>query len=284
MSELWAVTNTTCLGLWTKVSREVVLTDVVVALPEENALRAEIARQVRLRSPGLWLSAIGALVFFTLTFFTYGMMHYQKNTTTVDASVVAVERDSKRNEILMTSEFVDTDGKRHRDTQTSRYHYARGEPEVGQRITYLYWRSERTGELGSTPRADGILKWIFGSASAVFAITSVLAFAYINRHRRLRLRLIASGRRERGTAYAIESKTITIAIKVTHIIHQWRLNARYFENSQSGFKDCHGDWEPGLAPDRLDGLAVPMILVDENDPSRYWLPTGELYNRRPEIA
>lgn len=272
------------MGLWTKVAREVLLHDVVVAMPADEALRKEIARQVRVRSLGFWMSIIAALVFFTLTLFTCPMIHYQKNATTVTAYIVAVERDLERNEILMTSEFVDADGKVHRDTETSGYHYARGEPEVGQRITYLYWRNELTGELDSTPRADGILKWFFGSAAAIFVLISVLTFAYINRCRRLRLRLIASGRRERGIGYAIESKTVVIPVKVTHIIHQWRLNARYFENSQSGFKDCHSDWEQGLPPHRLDGLSVPMILVDASDPSRYWLPIGELYDRRPAIV
>jgi hypothetical protein len=230
------------------------------------------------------MSVMAALLFFSLMLFTYPMVHYQKNATTVVGKIVAVERDSERNEILMTSEFIDADGKAHRDTQTSGYHYARGEPEVGQAITYLYWRNELSGELGYTPRADGILKWLFGVAGAIFILMAVLTFAYINRHRRLRLRLIASGRRERGARYAIESRTVVISVKVTHVIEQWRLNARYFENSLSGFKDCHSDWEPGLPPDRLDGLTVPMILVDASDPRRYWLPVGELYERRPAIV
>ena len=284
MSELWAATSTTCLGLWTKVAREVLLHDVVVAMPADEALRKEIARQARVRSLGFCLSVIAAIGFFSLTLFTYPMVHYQKNATTVVGKIVAVVRNSERNEILMTSQFIDADGNAHRDTQTSGYHYARGEPEVGQPITYLYWRSELTGELGSTPRGDGILKWLFGSAAAIFVLMSVLTFAYINRHRRLRLRLIASGRRERGAGYAIESRTVVIPLKVTHVIEQWRLNARYFENSLSGFKDCHSDWEPGLPPDRLNDLTVPMILVDTSDPRRYWLPVGELYDRRPVVV
>jgi hypothetical protein len=274
--------STTCLVLWTDVAREVALKDVVVALPSDEALRTEIARQARFRSAGFWLSVVGALLFFSLMFFTYGMVHYQKNATTVEARIVAVEHDANRNETLMTSEFVDADGEVHRDTQTSGYHYARGEPEVGQAISYLYWRSDLTGEFGSTPRGDGILKWLFGCAGAVLTLMAIITFVYVNRHRRLRLRLIASGRRERGAGYAIESRTVTIPLKVTHVIHQWRLNASYFENSQSGFKNCHSDWQPGLPPDRLDDLTVPVILVDVADPRRYWLPVGELYERRPK--
>ena len=266
------------------MAREVLLHNVAVAMPVDEALRKEIARQVRVRSLGFCLAVIATLLFFSLMLFTYDMVHYQKNATTVLGTIIAVERDPERNEILMTSEFVDADGKAHRDTQTSAFYYATGEPEVGKGITYLYWRSELTGELDSAPRADGILKWVFGSASAICALMSTLTFAYTNRHRRLRLRLIASGRRERGAGYAIESRTVTIPLKVTHVIHQWRLNARYFENSQSGFKDCHSHWEPGLPPDRLDGLTVPMVLVDASDPRRYWLPVGELYERRPAIV
>lgn len=284
MSELWAVTNTTCLGLWTEVAREVLLHDFVVAMPADQALHKEVARQVRLRSPGFWLSLIAALGCFMAMFFSFRMMHDQEGAVTVIGTIVAVERDSERGEILMTSEFTDIDGKVHRDTQTSGYHYAKGEPEVGQQIGYVYWKNKLTGEFRTTPRNDVLVKWIFGSFGLMFALMATAVFIYVNRHRRLRLRLIVSGRRERGAGYAIESRTITIAIKVTHIIHQWRLNARYFENSVSGFKDCHSDWEPGLPPDRLDGLNVPMILVDARNPSRYWLPIGELYERRPAIV
>ena len=128
------------------------------------------------------------------------------------------------------------------------------------------------------------MKWIFISAGLVLGVMASVVSIYMNRHRRLRLRLIASGRRERGARYAIEAKTTVIALKVTHIIHQWRLNARYFEDSLTAFKDCHSDWQPGLPPDRLDNLTVPMIFVDASNPRHYWLPIGELYDRRPEIT
>lgn len=263
------------------MSTEVVLADVTVALPEDSALRAEIKRQVRIRSIGFWLAAIFALIFFGLTFFSFPMMHHQKNTLSVDATIVAVERDPQNGETLMTSEFSDAEGVLHRDTQTSGYHYAWGEPQVGQRVPYVYWRSGITGDIGSFPRADGILKWIFGSAAAVLALLAIGVWFFVSRHRRLRLRLIKSGRRERGVRYAIEAKTTVITMKTTVIIHQWRLTARYFEESLAAFKDCHSDWQPGLPPERLDNLTVPMILVDATDPRRYWLPVGEVYDRRP---
>ncbi|MEO6172172.1 MAG: hypothetical protein ABIP02_03560 [Arenimonas sp.] len=266
------------------MSREVVLTDVTVAMPDENALRAEIARQARLRSPGFWLVFILALFFFVLACFSFPMMHDRKNAVLVDASIIAVERDPENGEMMMTSEFHDAEGNLHRDTQTSGYHYAWGEPEVGQDIGYVYWNTVRSGYFHSSPRADGILKWMFGSAGAVFALMALGTGIFLNRDRRLRLRLIASGRKERGARYAIEAKTTVIALKVTHVIHQWRLNARYFEDSLTAFKDCHSDWLPGLPPDRLENLTVPMILVDADDPSRYWLPVGEVYDRRPAVT
>jgi len=266
------------------MSTEVVLTDVSVALPEDNVLRAEIVRQARFRTPGLWLITLFALFFFGLMPFTFPMMHYQKGTTDVDATIVEVGRDPQSGEILMTSEFTDADGKAHRDTQTSSYHYAIGEPEVGQQVDYTYWHNKLSGDIISSPRADSMLKWMFGSAGTVLAIGAILVGVYVDRHRRLRLRLIKSGRRERGARYAIEAKTTVITIKTTIIIHQWRLTARYFEESLTAFKDCHSDWQPGLPPERLDNLTVPMILVDAADPRRYWLPVGEVYDRRPSAA
>ncbi|HOZ04956.1 MAG TPA: hypothetical protein PLS60_06145 [Arenimonas sp.] len=263
------------------MSTEVVLTDVTVALPDDSALRAEIKRQVRIRSIGFWLAAIFALIFFGLTFFSFPMMHHQKNTVSVDATIVAVERDPQNGETLMVSEFTDAEGVLHRDTQTSGYHYAWGEPQVGQRAPYVYWRSGITGDISSFPRADGILKWMFGSAGAVLGLMAIGVWFFVSRHRRLRLKLIKSGRRERGARYAIEAKTTAITMKTTVIIHQWRLTARYFEESLTAFKDCHSDWQPGLPPERLDNLTVPMILVDATDPRRYWLPVGEIHDRRP---
>lgn len=263
------------------MSRKVVLADVKVALPTDEMLRAEIVRQVRFRSPGFWLATLFALFFFGLMPFTFPMMHYQENTTTVDATIVEVGRDPDNGEILMTSEFSDADGVVHSSTETSGYHYAWGEPEVGQHLKYIYWRNKLSGDFESTPRADGMLKWFFGITGAVLALLAIGVGVYVNRHRRLRLRLIVSGRRERGARYAIEAKTTAITLKTTIIIEQWRLNARYFEDSLTAFKDCHSDWQPGLPPDRLDNLTVPMILVDAINPRRYWLPVGELHDRRP---
>lgn len=263
------------------MSGEVVLADVAVVLPADDALRTEIHREARSRSMGFWLAVIFSLVFFGLAAFSFRMMHDVEDAFVVDGTIVAVERDTDNDELLMTTEFVDADGKVHRDKQTSGYHYAMGEPEVGQRMGYIYWYSKLTGDFRSTPRADGILRWIFISAGLILGVMALVVSNYMNRHRRLRMRLIAFGRRERGARYAIETKTTVIALKLTHIIHQWRLTARYFEDSLTAFKDCHSDWQPGLPPDRLDNLTVPMILVDAANPRHYWLPVGELYDRRP---
>ena len=263
------------------MSGEAVLADVAVGLPADDALRTEIHREARSRSLGFWLAVIFALVFFGLAAFSFRMMHDQDGAVAVDGSIVAVERDPGNGELLMTSEFFDTEGKMHRDTLPEGYHYASGEPKVGQRIEYVYWRSPFTGEIDSHPRNDIFVKWIFISAGLILGVMALVVSIYMNRHRRLRLRLIASGRRERGARYAIEAKTTVISLKVTHTIHQWRLNARYFEDSLTAFKDCHSDWQPGLPPDRLDNLTLPMILVDAANPRHYWLPVGELYDRRP---
>lgn len=263
------------------MSREVVLADVAVAMPSDDALRAEIHREAHSRSLGFWLALIFALIFFVLASFSFRMMHDQDGAEAVDGTIVAVERDARNGELFMTSEFVDDSGKTHRDTLPEGYHYTSGKPEVGQLIQYVYWRSKYTGEIDSHPRNDILLKWVFGSAGVILGLMALGVSIYMNRHRRLRLRLLETGRRERGARYAIEAKTTVIALKVTHIIHRWRLNARYFEDSLTAFKDCHSDWQPGLPPERLDDLTVPMILVDAADPRRYWLPVGELYQRRP---
>lgn len=249
--------------------------------PDKAMLRAEISRHFRKRLHGFYLAGAAAALCIVGLAYSFDMMH-EPGAIPVTATIIAVERDPASGETWMTSEFVDHQGVMRQDRLASSYHYARGEPEVGERIGYVYEISEYTGDLDASPRADGPLQWIFGIPALLFVAmaTGVAWFAW--RQRALRRRLLASGRREPGTAHAIERKTVTLpgGKAGPQQIHKWRLRARYFESTLPGFRDCHSDWQPmpspELAPQIHEDSPVSPILLDPANPKRYWLPLGPL--------
>ena len=148
-------------------------------MPGLGQLKQEIATQVSHRRLGFWLALLFAAFLFGLLPFTFRMMHSYDDAVMVDARIIAVDRDPASGETRMTSEFIDLTGKAHRATESAAYHYAPGEPEVGQKIAYFY-RPDAAGDIYGTPRADGLLKWLFGGAGALLAlIASALAIAAI---------------------------------------------------------------------------------------------------------
>jgi hypothetical protein len=244
----------------------------MTTLPDDEALYAEIGRDVRRRLPGVYICLIMAALLSIGVFNSMSMMHNDSDYTAVDGRIVAVGRDPESGELLMTSEFTDAQGAVHRDTQTDGYHYAPGDPEVGQRIEYLY--RVRYGELHAFPRADRILQWVFGAPAAFLALFGAGAAWFLLRKRALRRRLVREGRRETGQAPSIRRRTLVLPTgNNVQAIAMWRLEARYFEPTQAAFVDCHSEWQHGVEP-ALPENASPLILVDPQRPSRYWLPVA----------
>ena len=245
-------------------------------MPGLGQLKQEIATQVSHRRLGFWLALLFAAFVFGLLPFTFRMMHSYDDAVMVDARIIAVDRDPASGETRMTSEFIDLTGKAHRATESAAYHYAPGEPEVGQKIAYFY-RPDAAGDIYGTPRADGLLKWLFGGAGALLAlIASALAW-YVGRHRRLRRRLLSNARAVPGAAYGIQSRTIVIPTKYSQtVVHTWRLKARCFDPERAEFVDYDSDWHRGVMPELPAGVTVTPVLFDPGNPRRYWLPVGEL--------
>lgn len=239
---------------------------------------AELGRDLRRRLPGVYIFVVLAGLLSLGVFYSIPMMHGASDFSKADGRIVAVARDPASGELEMTSEFTDADGVTHRDTQTDGYHYAPGDPKVGQSIEYLYKRSELTGDLHAFPRADRILQLVFGLPAAFVTLLAVATTWFLLRRRNYRRRLLREGRREVGQMHAIAQKSVTIPIgpAANTPIHQWRLEARYFEASLGGFVDAHSDWMPAPAPELRSDAPMPPIFVDPQRPERYWLPVGAL--------
>jgi hypothetical protein len=244
----------------------------VTALPDDAALYAEIGRDFRRRLPGVYICLIVAALLSIGVFKSLPMMHGDSDYTAVDARIVAVGRDPQSGELTMTSEFTDATGAVHRDTQTDGYHYAAGDPEVGQRIEYLY--RVRYGEMRAFPRADRILQWVFGGPAAFLALFGAAGAAFLLRKRAVRRRLVREGRRVPGQAPSIRRRTLVLPTgNRVQAIGMWRLQARYFDTDRSAFVECHSEWQHAAEPD-LANAPPPIILMDPQKPSRYWLPVA----------
>jgi hypothetical protein len=198
----------------------------------------------------------------------------------VMATIVEVHRDPGDGLLHMTSEFSDAAGVVHRETESEGYHYAPGDPAVGQRIEYLYRPSVEGHDFLAFPRADRVLQWMFGGVSAFFGLLGLGAVAIVLRQRRMRLQLLRHGLRETGQSPRIRQKTIVVpaAGGRAQAATLWRVQASRFVAEQGAFVECHGDWEGGAVPE-LDPATPPVILVDPANPRRYWLPTGALLVR-----
>lgn len=239
----------------------------------------EISRDLRKRYAGVWLCLVMAALLSIGVFYSVPMMHGSDDFAAADGTIVEVWRDQS-GELQMTSEFKDAEGVVHRDTKDEHYHYAKGDPQVGQSISYFYRRSELTGDQRAFPRADGILKLVFGVPMAFMLLVAAGGFWFLQHKRNFRRRLVREGRREVGQMPAIVHRSITIPVGAAagQPIDMWRLQARYFEPTRGEFVDCHSDWmgAPFSAPELTPDTPLPPIFVDPGNPKRYWLPVGAL--------
>lgn len=239
---------------------------------------AELERDRRRRMPGAYLFFALAGLLSLGVFYSMPMMHGASDFAKAEGRIVAVERDPESGELQMTSEFTDAQGVTHRDTRSDGYHYAKGDPVVGQAIEYLYKRLEPTGDLRAFPRGDRLLQLVFGIPAAFVALLGAGVTWFLLRRRNYRRGLLRTGRREPGQMHAIALKSVTIPVgaAANTPIDMWRLEARYFEPGLGGFVDAHSDWMPAPAPELRADLPMPPIFVDPERPSRYWLPVGAL--------
>jgi len=245
--------------------------------PDTAALLAEIERFGRQRRVGFWLAAGGAVGLAWVATQSMSMMHASDDYETVDATIVAVERDPQGGELWMTSEFVDATGKRHRERETEGYHYAPGEPKVGQSIEYLVRTSPLTGDVDAFPRADRILQWFFGGTAAFLAALALGLLVFVARQRTRRRHLVRHGRRERVQAARIGHRVVPFTgTRGAGPARLWRLEGRWFDPDRSGFVDVRSDWQNTPAPELHDDTPLPDLLVDPRDPRRTWLPVGTL--------
>ena len=247
-----------------------------IALPDEATLHAEIQGRFGTRWRAVYLAAATSVALLAGTAFSLRMLHGE-GFTPVSATIIKVQRGSQSGETTMTSEFLDATGTRRQDTQPASYHYARGEPLVGQRIDYIHKMLAGTNILYAVPRADGFLRVVFGVPGVLFGLFA-LAYAWQTmRQRALRHRLMSRGRREPGQLYTIRQRILTVpAAGGSQRLHKWRLEARYFDPAIAGFRDCHSDWHPAPAPELQDNTPVSPLLIDTKDPTRHWLPVGGL--------
>ena len=124
-------------------------------------------------------------------------------------------------------------------------------------------------------RADRILQLVFGVPAGILLLFGAGSVWFPLRKGALRRRLVREGRRETGQALSIRRRTMVLPAGGGNVqaLGMWRLQARYFEPAQSAFVECHSEWQYGAEPTLPDG-ATATILIDPQEPSRYWLPVA----------
>jgi len=245
------------------------------AVADERRWYREIERRLAARFRGVYLTlGFAALMAFGFAN-TQSMMH-DGSLLPVTATVVALGTDSS-GEATMTSAFVDAEGNWHRDVQPASYHYARGEPRIGDSIDYLYGIHPATNSFYAVPRADGILKWFFGVPAALFALVGVVLVMIILRERDRRRALVRAGLRVPLEMPRIGHRAMTIPGGAAGAVHieMWRLEGRVFDAARGEFIECASDWQQPPPPE-IGNAPLPPLLVDPKRPTRRWLPVGEL--------
>lgn len=242
---------------------------------DERRWYREIERRLAARFRGVYL-AIGFAGLMGFGFANTQRMMHDGALLPVTATIVALGTDSS-GEPTMTSTFVDAEGNWHRDTQPASYHYARGEPRVGDKVDYLYGVLPATGSFYAVVRADGILKWFFGVPAAIFTVVGVVLALLILRERAGRRALVAGGLRIALELPRIGHRAVTLPGGAAGAIHfeLWRLEGRVFDAERGEFVECASDWQQPPPPE-LGATPLPPLLVDPARPSRRWLPVGEL--------
>jgi hypothetical protein len=239
----------------------------------DTELLAEIGRHCRQRMMAVYLMFGFALLLSLGVFNSQRMMH-PADMVPAEGVIVAVGKDANNGETTFTAKFTDAAGVRHTDTQSAGYHYAPGEPQVGQPIEYLYIDRPPNG-FYAFPRADRILQLVFGVPMLLMVFCGALFLWLILRQRAWRRWLVRNGTRVQGEGYEIRERTVVIpggsggAVSV----HTWRLQARRFDPAASEYVDVHGDWRQPPVPKIDAQTEFPPILVDPRKPARYWLPS-----------
>jgi hypothetical protein len=242
-------------------------------MPTDAELLGEIAKDARRRRIAAWIAALSAAALAIAAAHSLRLTH-GPGLTPVEGRIVAVGRDAQSGEAVMDIE-VPVAGVMHRERETAAYHYAPGEPTVGEAIPYAYRISEATGDPVLYTRADGLLRWGFGGAAAFLGVLALGLAAFVSRQRRLRTFLVAHGLRLPAQGARVRERTLVLPVNGgARTVRQWRLEASFFEPGRAAFVECASEWRPAPAPASIDALPVAVVLVDPADPSRHWLPAG----------
>jgi hypothetical protein len=243
-------------------------------MPTDAAHLAEIPTDARRRPPGIWIAAAGAVLLAMPVPFSLAMVHGE-GLTPVEGRIVAVGKDPESGETMMDVD-VPIDGVVHRDRETAAYHYAPGEPTVGEPIAYAYRVSDATGDVLLYARADGLLRWVFGVPAAFLALLAGGMAVFLARRRKRHTALVAHGLRMPAQGARLRHRSLVLPAGGgrSQAVQQWRLEASFFEPQRAAFVECRSDWRPAPAPESVEALGPIEIHVDPADPSRHWLPVG----------
>ena len=236
----------------------------------------EIGRRFATRMHGVYL-CLGAAALFGLGLANTQRMLHEPGMLPAQATIVALGTGSS-GEPTFTATFADAEGNWHRDTQEYSYHYARGEPRVGEQLDYLYIVKPETDYFQAAPRADGILQWLFGVPVAFFVLLGIVLGVVIMREHNARRALVRSGQRVPVQMPRLGFRSLVLPAKYTSgstHVELWRLEGRVYDASAGEYVDCASDWQQPPPPE-LELSRVPPLLVDPARPSRRWLPVGAL--------
>jgi hypothetical protein len=238
---------------------------------DEQRWYEEIERRRRARFRGVYL-LLGFAALMALGFANSTRMMHGAGLQPATATIVALGVGSG-GEPTMTSRFQDATGAWHTDVQPASYHYADGEPRVGESIGYLYGTKRHSG-FYAVPRADAPLRWLFGPIALLFALLGAGAAWLILRERNYRHRLVATARREPLANARIGQRAYALPAGAagTQRVELWRLEGRYFDPGAGEYVDCASDWQGAPAPADFDPAHAPPVFIDPITPSRYWLP------------
>jgi len=245
----------------------------------EQAWLDELRRRRRQRMPSVYLCAAFAALMLAGYANSLRLMH-GPGFTPVPGRIVALGTGSS-GEPTMTSEVRLPDGSTYRDTQATSYHYARGEPRVGEAIDYIYRPGPYSGEPQVWVRGDGVLKWMFGPAAAVMGAFGLACLVGILRQHARRRDLIRDGERVAVELPRVGHRHVAIPGGAAGALQfdLWRLEGRVFDPAQGEYVEVASDWQQPPAPAALDPAQLPPLLVDPARKRRWW-PVGTLWGPR----
>ena len=247
---------------------------------EEQAWLDELRRRRRQRLPGAYL-CFGFVALMLAGYANSLRMLHGPGFTPVTGTIVALGTGSS-GEPTMTSEVRLPDGSVQRETEATSYHYARGEPRIGESIDYIWRRSPNTGDMQLWVRADGILRWLFGPAAALMGAFGLVLLAVILRQHAWRSALVRAGERVKVELPRIGHRSVVLpagrggSVRVD----TWRIEGRVYDQQAFEYVECASDWQQAPAPEQFDPALVPPLLVDRLKPARHWLPVGALWRPR----